>query len=124
MADETMFDRIYRRLEEMGQKPSNMCDALGIRRAAMSELKSGKTENFGVKRVAQIADYLHVSCDYLILGYDQTSEITPTERSLVSAWRLASDEERENVAFILRKHDFSFSVSASSGRDSSEELPA
>lgn len=110
---DTMFDRIYKRLEEMGKKPSNMCDELGIRRAAMSELKNGHTKNLGAERIAQIASYLRVTCDWLITGEDRKPEYTPVERDLVSAWRLASDEERENVAFILRKQGFVYAAPAS-----------
>lgn len=81
-----------------------MCDDLNIRRAGMSELKTGRTGSFSAERVAQIAAYLRVSCDYLITGSEFRPEYSDKERELVSAWRVATDDERENVAFVLRKY--------------------
>lgn len=99
-----MYDRIVRRCSEIGVTPGKMCDDLKMRRAGMSELKTRRTGNFAAERVAQIAAYLRCSCDYLITGDEFRPEYSAKERELVSAWRLATDDERENVAFVLRKY--------------------
>lgn len=108
MNTETMYDRIMLKLAERKETPGAMCNELGIRRATISDLKSGKSANLSAVNIARISRYLHCSCDYLIHGNNMFSEFTPLEQSLVSAWRLATDKERENVAFILRDYDFSY----------------
>lgn len=104
-----MYDRIVLKLRERGISAGAMCNQLGIRRAMMTELKTGATKNLSAEKIAIIAGFLHCSCDYLILGSEPHSDLTLQEQTLLSAWRLASDKERENVAFILRDHGFAFS---------------
>lgn len=53
------------------------------------------------ERLQVIADALNVS-ELWLLGYEVNEGLTREELRLVSAWRLATDDERENVAFILR----------------------
>ena len=108
MSDETMYDRIMLMLNRRNETPGHMCSALGVRRGMISDLKSGKNASLSASNVAMIADYLHVTCDYLIRGKDPFASLPLDEISLLNAWRVASDEEKENVAFILRKRGFNF----------------
>ena len=109
MPEQTMYDRIISKLAERDDSPGHMCNVLGIRRALISDLKSGKNMNLSAKNVAIIADYLRVTCDYLILGKEPYASLPLDEIALLDAWRSASDKEKENVAFILRDHGFAFS---------------
>lgn len=106
MEPETMLDRIMFKLQQRGETPGFMCNTLGIRRALITDMKTGKTETLSAKYIAMIADYLHVTCDYLIRGTEPYASLPPTEIALLNAWRLSSETEKENVAFILRNHDF------------------
>lgn len=100
----TMYDRIIARCNELGITGGYLCDSIGIRRAFLTELKCGRTKNLSCDKVFVIADFLGVSCDYIITGRDFKSELTDDERKLLSAYRIASPEEKQNVCFILRNY--------------------
>lgn len=100
----TMYDRIMARCQELGITGGFLCDSIGIRRAFLTELKNGRTKNLSCDKVFVIADFLGVSCDYIITGRDFKSELTDDERKLLSAYRIASPEEKQNVCFILRNY--------------------
>lgn len=105
-----MYERIELRCKELGIRPGTVCDRIGIRRAFMTEIKTGRTKNLSCEKVALIARELNVSCDWLITGEDFHPSITAFERSLISAWNQASDSERENVAFLLRNYGLAMPV--------------
>lgn len=67
----SMYDRIAELCKAKGISPSAMCDAIGIRRAFMSELKSGRTKKLSAEKTAMIADYLGTTSDYLITGEEK-----------------------------------------------------
>ena len=58
-------------------------------------------------RLQIIADALGVEKLWL-LGYETSEGITREEHLLIAAWRNATDEEKENVAFILRNRGMAF----------------
>lgn len=66
-----MYDRIAELCKAKGITPSAMCDAIGIRRAFMSELKSGRTKKLSAEKTAMIAEYLGTTSDYLITGEEK-----------------------------------------------------
>lgn len=101
------YDRILAACKLRGTTPGAVCDALGLRRALLSELKSGKIKVLGSDKVAMLAQYLRVSCDYLLTGSESHKSIadcTYDEEQLLIAWRSCTHSERENVAFILRDY--------------------
>ena len=99
---------IYYRLDQLardyGTRISNVCDELGLRRALVSDLKSGKVKSIGSNYIADFAKYFHVTMDYIYHGDRADLVYSKDERLLISAWRSATDSERENVAFILRNY--------------------
>lgn len=99
---------IYYRLDALardrGERISSVCDRLELRRALVSDLKTGKTKTIGSNYIAEFANYFHVTMDYIYNGDRDDLALSNDERLLLSAWRNASDDERENVAFILRNY--------------------
>ena len=98
----SVYDRIYAVCVMRGTTPGAVCDKLGMRRAIISDLKSGKTKSLGSDKIAMIANHLRVSCDYLITGEEFRMDYSFDEQQLLHAWRTCTQAERENVAFILR----------------------
>lgn len=103
--------QLYYRLDllarDYGTRISTVCDELGLRRALVSDLKNGKTKSIGTNYINEFAKYFHVTMDYLCNGDRADLAITKDERQLLNAWRIATDEERETVAFLLRSYDVS-----------------
>lgn len=100
--EETFYDRIVKTCKARGITPSYMCVDLGIRKAIMSDLKHGKTMSIRTDTVVKFADYLSVSTDYLLTGREL--RLAAEESALLRCWRLASDADRQNVAFVLRDY--------------------
>ena len=100
--------QIYYRLDTLardrGTRISAVCDQLGLRRALVSDLKTGKTKTIGSNYLADFANYFHVTIDYLYNGDRDDLVLTSDESILLNAWRECTDDERENVAFILRNY--------------------
>ena len=90
---------------DSGTRISAVCDELGLRRALLSDLKNGKTKTIGPYYISAFAKLFHVTMDYLCMGdRDDFELLSQDERALLQAWRECNDDERENVAFILRNY--------------------
>lgn len=99
---ETMYERIVKICKAREIAPSAMCVKLGIRKAIMSDLKSGKTATIRTDTVVKFAEFLGVSTDYLLAGRELT--LTAEESALLSCWRHASLTDKQNAAFALRDY--------------------
>ena len=99
---ETMYDRIQKTCKARGTTPSGMCVKLNIRKAIMSDLKSGRVASIRTDTLVQFAEFLGVTTDYLLTGKEL--RLTDDESALLRCWRHASDADRQNVAFVLREY--------------------
>ena len=99
----TLYDRVLLACDKRGVTPGYMCDTIGIRRAYMSELKRLNQSSVSCGKIAAMATFLHVSCDYLIFGVDK-NDLTIDERDLLDAYRSAPDSDKETVRFMLRNY--------------------
>lgn len=106
--DPNIGREIYYRLDALardrGERISSVCDKLELRRALVSDLKTGKVKTIGSNYIAEFANYFHVTMDYIYNGDRDDLALTKDERVLLEAWRSCTDDERENVAFILRNY--------------------
>ena len=106
--DPNIGREIYYRLDALardrGERISYVCDKLELRRALVSDLKNGKVKTIGSNYIAEFANYFHVTMDYIYNGDRDDLALTKDERVLLEAWRMCTDDERENVAFILRNY--------------------
>lgn len=99
---ESMYDRIVKTCKAREITPSGMCVKLGIRKAIMSDLKSGRTASIRTDTLILFADYLNVSTDYLLTGKEFA--LKNDEARLLSCWRLADITAKQNAAFALRDY--------------------
>lgn len=75
-----MARRIRERAESMNVRPSDLADAIGVKRSAMTNYWSGKRP-YPVETVTDIADKLNTNVDWVLRGGDAA----PRSTSLVSA---------------------------------------
>jgi len=99
----TLYDRVIWACNKRGVTPGLMCDTLGIRRAYISELKTREEGVVACGKIAAMANFLHVSTDFLIFGKDN-SDLTVDERDLLDAYRSAPESDKETVRFMLRNY--------------------
>lgn len=116
------MDNLYIIIKEMCEsrniKIGKMCDDLGMTRSMMTDLKAGLKEDptrkgkksLSVKTLQRIADYFDVPVSYFLEEKKPTpkDELNFEEKELIRCWREATDDERETVAFTLRKHGMPF----------------
>ena len=113
-----LYNRLDLLARDRGTRISTVCDELGLRRALVSDLKTGKTKTIGPNYIAAFARYFHVTMDYLCNGDRSDLDLSHDERALIKAWRACDDSERETVAFILRR----FNVAVPKKKQQSSDL--
>ena len=108
--NQAMSDRGYRNIDVV-----TACNKLGeftFTRADIAKYCSGKSIPT-YERLVVLGKALGVTERWL-LGYDVDESITAEESRLIQAWRIASDDQKENVAFILRNCGMSLERSTAS----------
>lgn len=90
---DTMYERIIDLCSKKGVTSGAMCDAIGIRRAFMSELKSGRTKKLSADNTAKIAEYLGTTTDYLITGMNSRKN-AQFEEMLKSAQSISPEKQK------------------------------
>ena len=73
------FERIQRLCDERGIRPTHLCRAIGISQGILGDLKSGRTKKLSATNLSKIANYFHVTTDYLITGKDAKEEAARAE---------------------------------------------
>lgn len=104
----TIYERIMDCCRRAGQVPAHVCDEAGVPRSVLSMMKQRQDDaSITTKNLLRLAKTLNVSCDYLLTGEDFGFDYSYEEQRLVEAYRKATDDERENVCFVLRKYGMS-----------------
>ena len=109
---------IKRLMRQKGVIASDVCRALEIPNATLSDWTNAKTyprishleklaAYFGVSK-AEIVE-LHIDPDDPLLEFARVKpKLSGEETELVRCWRLATDEQKQNIAFILRDYGMPF----------------
>lgn len=109
----SFYDNYIRLCNLRGISPSKAAEMIGLDRSAPHRWKAkGQKPNYASS--CKIAEFFNVDVTALIQNEPDEDAIldselwTREERLLVHAWRRASIEERENVAYILRNTGFRY----------------
>lgn len=86
-----ILDRIISLLGNTDQK--QLTDYLGLKKTAFTDWKSGKSNSYR-KYLVEIADYFHVSLDYLVYGKENTNNISDDAKELLNYYGKLSDIDR------------------------------
>ena len=65
-----ILDKIIALLKEQGKSQKELCEYLGIKQQAFTNWKGGNNTSY-MKYLPQIAEYFHVSVDYLLGNTDE-----------------------------------------------------
>lgn len=113
-----LYDTIEKLCKDNGINVTKLCRDTSIPRGNLSDLKMGRSQKLSVTTISKIADYFHVSTDYL-LGKEQVApdkmETSPRpvtdddiKFALFGGEKGISDEAYEDVkrfaAFIKEKY--------------------
>ena len=96
------FDKIDLVLKKKQIKQIDLTNFLGVSKAIYSSWKSGRTDSY-YKFIPQIAKFLNVSTDYLLLDEAPTSSTVfyDEEQRLILAYRNQSEEGKKMVRKLL-----------------------
>lgn len=111
-----LYSRIRDYCDALQWSDADLAREAGIWQGALTDLKWGRKQSLGKKNLLKIAGALRISVDKLISDppiEDLESPLdawvlSALEQNLIRCWREASDDEKESVAFALRKHGMSF----------------
>ena len=108
----TVYDRIIELCRQNDELPAHMCDRIGLPRSVITMMKG--RDSVSSKNLIILSKGLNVSCDYLLTGTDFQRTLSDEDQKLLFAYHHCTDDERENVAFILRKYGVPFPEEESS----------
>lgn len=111
-----IYENIQRLCKERQTNYNRLCDDLGLSYGVISNLKQCETRVLRADIVLRIAKYLDVPYEWILLPIEDIKEqttqeaddLSDIEKELLRCWREASQDERENVAYVLRKHGMPF----------------
>ena len=104
------YDRIQRLCDERRMTATSLCRAIGISQGILGDLKSGRTKKLSATNLSKIADYFHVTTDYLITGRDAKEEAERAEQlingdpELTEYLQQLSERSEMRMLFHVTKH--------------------
>ncbi|WP_294854326.1 helix-turn-helix domain-containing protein [uncultured Oscillibacter sp.] len=99
-----IFETIDILLSYKGISANKMMSDLGFGNSTYTTWKKRGTSPSG-DDLSKIADYFHVSVDYLLNRQTPSiSSLAPEEQDLIARFRSATPKEKEDVFYILREY--------------------
>lgn len=94
-----IIERILLKAKEKGLNQSLLAQHLsdfGVTKQTITDWKTNKSNSY-YYLIADIANVLNVSCDYLLTGKDSAAELTEAEIKLLEKYSKLLDGERQEV---------------------------
>lgn len=79
----TLYERIMELCKAKGISGSRMCLDLGISKSTLSDIKSGRKKGISTTNAQKIADYFHVSVDYLLCNEQKEKPLVEDDEELM-----------------------------------------
>ncbi|MBQ3529571.1 MAG: helix-turn-helix transcriptional regulator [Oscillospiraceae bacterium] len=102
---ENLYTRIETLCNEKGIRPGRLCDALGLSRSLMTDLKMGRKKTVNAQTAQKIADFLGVSVAYLLGQSQERSKqdvLDQVDVAFYGEFKELNDEEKETVRDMVR----------------------
>ena len=107
-----LYSRIRDYCDALHWSDADLAREAGVWHGTLTDLKWGRKQSLGKKNLLKIAGALRISVDKLISDPNPDDFEPPLdswvlstiEQNLVRYWREATEDEKEAVAFALRKH--------------------
>ncbi len=104
---DNLYARIQSLCEESGIRPGRLCDALGLSRSLMTDLKMGRKKTVSAETAQKIAGFFRVSVEYLL---GQEAAGTPAGRDILEEvdvafygdFKTLNEDEKETVRDMVR----------------------
>lgn len=100
---EDLYNRIEKLCKEKSTNITAMCREAKISRAALSELKMGRSKTLSNETLTKIADYFDVSVDYLLGKTDQKKPLVNGDEELTEYLEELKNRDDLRMLFSLTK---------------------
>ena len=101
--DDPVVLRIMNLLDEKGLTDKELIERLGMARGTFTSWKYGRIKSYQA-HIAEIADILDVSPNYLLRGTDDEVDVetlSESERQLIKAYRTAGNDGRRLINEVV-----------------------
>ena len=98
---ENLFARIDSLCEKKGIRPGRLCDALGLSRGLMTDLKMGRKKTVNAETAQKIAGYFGVSVGYL-LGQEESDILDQVDVAFYGDFKELDEAQKEAVRDMVR----------------------
>ena len=105
---ENLYARIQSLCDESGIRPGRLCDALGLSRSLMTDLKMGRKKTVSAETAQKIAGFFRVSVEYL-LGQDTAGSaasgrdiLEEVDVAFYGDFKTLNEDEKETVRDMVR----------------------
>ena len=102
---ENLYTRIETLCNEKGIRPGRLCDALGLSRSLMTDLKMGRKKTVNAQTAQKIADFLGVSVAFLLGSSEERANqdvLDQVDVAFYGEFKELNDEEKETVRDMVR----------------------
>lgn len=96
-----MLENLRTLRAESGVTQKQLADAVGVSQQSINKYENHNIEP-DVETLIRIADFFHISVDYLIGHATPSTELSVAETRLLAQYRRLSKKQRECVSLILQ----------------------
>jgi transcriptional regulator with XRE-family HTH domain len=100
---QNLYQNIEQLCQQRGIRPGYLCDALGLSRGLMTDLKMGRKKSISAQTAQKIAGFFGVSVGYL-LGQetDNADVLDQVDVAFYGEFKELDEEEKEAVRDMVR----------------------
>ena len=103
---DTLYERIQALCEQNNIRPGRLCDALGLSRSLMTDLKMGRKKTVSAETAQKIAGFFRVSVEYL-LGQENADNapqdvLDQVDVAFYGDFKTLNEDEKETVRDMVR----------------------
>lgn len=92
-----MYNRIENLCKDNNTNITEMCKQAGVSRAALTDLKKGRSSSLSAKTIQKIAKYFNVSTDYLMNGMEEAEMYAEAEPIADAVNKMMADPRLKDV---------------------------
>ena len=103
--EDMMFLRIDGLMKSQGKRMQDLLGLLGLSRSTYDNWKTGKSKSY-TQHIEKICDFLNVTPNYLIFGYDSNgsgSPENPIEEEMLTYFRTVPNHVQKKILELIKQ---------------------
>lgn len=100
---QNLYQNIEQLCQQKGIRPGHLCDALGLSRGLMTDLKMGRKKSISAQTAQKIAGFFGVSVGYLLgQQVEATDVLDQVDVAFYGEFKELDEDEKETVRDMVR----------------------